>query len=113
MYIPAKSGHAKHTIKNFITSELKRYVRYNTVKLSFFRIRNKFYGRLRNRGYKKVHLTRLFRQVKYRDRMNLLSISCDKVNFREIHETEVESELIAESEHLCMDVFAEVLKSQS
>ena len=61
MYIPAKSGHAKHTIRNFILSELKRYVRYNTVKLGFFRIRNKFYGRLRNRGYKKVQLTRLFR----------------------------------------------------
>ena len=42
MYIPAKSGHAKHTIRNFILSELKRYVRYNTVKLGFLRIRNKF-----------------------------------------------------------------------
>ena len=45
--------------------------------------------------------------------MNLLSMSCEKVNFRDIRETEVESELIAESEHLFMDVFAEVLKSQS
>ena len=113
MYIPAKSGHTKHTIRNFILSELKRYVRYNTVKLGFFRMRNKFYGRLRNRGYKKVHLTRLFRQVKYRDRMNLLSMSCEKIDFRDIRETEVESELIAESEHLFMDVFAEVLNSQS
>ena len=45
--------------------------------------------------------------------MNLLSMSCEKVNFRDIRETEVESELIAESEHLFMDVFAEVLNSQS
>ena len=113
MYIPAKSGHAKHTIKNFILNELSRYVRYNTVKTSFLRIRNKFYARLRNRGYKKVQLKRLFKPVKYRERMNLLAISCEKVNFHEIRETEVESELIAESEHLFMEVFAEVLNSQS
>jgi len=45
--------------------------------------------------------------------MNLLSMSCEKENFHDIRETEVESELIAESEHLFMDVFAEVLNSQS
>ena len=72
MYIPAKSGHAKHTIRNFILSQLSRYVRYNTVKTSFLRMRNKFYARLRNHGYKKVQLKRLFKLVKYKDRMNLL-----------------------------------------
>ena len=45
--------------------------------------------------------------------MNLLSILCEKENFREIRETEVESELIAESENLFMNVFAEVINSQS
>ena len=45
--------------------------------------------------------------------MNLLAISCEKVNFSEICEAEVESELIAESEHLFLDVFAEVLNRQS
>jgi len=113
MYIPAKSGHAKHTIKNFISSELKRYVRFNTVKLGFLRIRNKFYARLRNRGYSKVQLKRLFKHVKYGQRMNLLSMSCEKEKFHDIRETEVESELIIESERLFMDVFAEVLNSQS
>ena len=113
MYIPAKSGHAKHTIKNFITSELKRYVRYNTVKSSFCKIRNKFYARLRNWGCEKVKLKRLFLQVKYGDRMNLLSISSENIDFREIPETEVESRLMQESECLFMDVFAEVLNSQS
>ena len=56
MYIPAKSGHVKHTITNFIVGELKRYVRYNTIKKNFLKIRNKFYARLRNRGYKKIPL---------------------------------------------------------
>ena len=113
MYIRAKSGHAKHTIRNFIQSELKRYVRYNTVRTFFLKIWNKFYARLRNRGYKKVQLKRLFRQVKYRYRMNLLLMSCEKENFCDFRETEEESELIAESEHLFLDVFAEVLNSQS
>ena len=113
LYIPAKSGHAQHTVKNFITSELKRYVRYNTVKSSFCKIRNKFYIRLRNRGYEKVKLKRLFLQVKYGDRMKLLSISSENIDFREIRETEVESRLMQESECLFMDVFAEVLNSQS
>ena len=45
--------------------------------------------------------------------MNLLSMSCEKEIFHDIRETEVESELIAASEHLFMDVFAEVLNSQS
>ena len=45
--------------------------------------------------------------------MNVLAISSEKVDFREVHETEVESELIAESEHLFTDVFAEVLNSLS
>ena len=40
-------------------------------------------------------------------------ISSEKFDFREIQETEVESGLIAESEHLFMEVFTEVLNSQS
>ena len=45
--------------------------------------------------------------------MNRLSISLEKIDFCEIRDTEVESGLISESEHLFMDVFAEVLNSQS
>ena len=81
MYIPAKSDHAKHTIRNFIQSELRRYIRFNMVKTNFLKIRNKFYARLRNRGYKKVQLKRLFKLVKYRDRMNLLAFSYEKDQF--------------------------------
>ena len=40
-------------------------------------------------------------------------MSCENEKFHDIRETEVESELIAESEHLFMDVFAEVFNSQS
>ena len=37
MYIPAKSGHAKHTIKNFIRGELKRYVRWTPSKVTILK----------------------------------------------------------------------------
>ena len=47
MYIPSKSGHQKHTIRNFILGELRRYVRICTQELSFVRVKNKFFRRLR------------------------------------------------------------------
>ena len=79
-----KVVNAKNTIKNIIHSELKRYVTYKTVKSHFFKIQNRFFARLRNRGYKKVQLKRIFRRVKFRDRVNLLTISLETFDFREI-----------------------------
>ena len=38
-YIPQKSGHIAHTIKNYVLGELKRYIRFNSLKLSFLKIR--------------------------------------------------------------------------
>ena len=43
MYIPAKSGHQTHTINNFITGELRRYVRFNTLERNFTKIKCKFF----------------------------------------------------------------------
>ena len=52
MYIPMKSGHQKHTIRNFILGELRRYVRCSTQEFSFLKTKNKFFKRLRSRGHK-------------------------------------------------------------
>ena len=49
-YIPQKSNHKKHTIKNYVLNELKRYIKFNSNKLAYLRLRNKFFDRLRNRG---------------------------------------------------------------
>ena len=84
MYIPAKSDHEEHTIKNFILGELKRYVRCNSIKANFFKIRNKFFARLRNRGYKKLPLKRLFRKVQFEFRNILLAFSTETLDFCEI-----------------------------
>ena len=65
MYIPFKSAHPRHTIKNYILGELKRYVRINTEEFNFLKIRNKFFLRLRNRGFEKKKLTRWFSEVRY------------------------------------------------
>ena len=75
MYIPQKSGHVSHTIKNYVLGELKRYIRYNSLKLSFLKIRTKFFSRLRNRGFKKVWLRKQFATLKYEDREKLM---CEK-----------------------------------
>ena len=43
MYIPFKSARPRHTVKNFILGELKRYVRINMDELNFLKIRNIFF----------------------------------------------------------------------
>ena len=65
MYIPFKSAHPRHTIKNYILGELKRYVRINTDELNFLKIRNSFFLRMRNRGFNKRKLSLWFSEVKY------------------------------------------------
>ena len=73
MYIPRKSGHVSHTIKNYVLGELKRYIRYNSLKLSFLKIRTLFFSRLRNRGFKKIWLRKQFATLKYEDREKLMT----------------------------------------
>jgi hypothetical protein len=72
MYIPQKSGHVSHTIKNYVLGELKRYIRYNSLKLTFLKIRTLFFSRLRNRGFKKIWLRKQFASLKYEDREKLM-----------------------------------------
>ena len=66
MYIPQKSGHMSHTIKNYVLGELKRYIRYNSLKITFLKIRTKFFSRLRNRGFKKNLVKKTVRYIKIR-----------------------------------------------
>ena len=73
MYIPYRSFHQRHTIKNYVWGELKRYVRYNTEEKNFKKLRTRFYLRLRNRGFKKYVLTKLFQHITYSQRNKLLN----------------------------------------
>ena len=54
--------------------------------LTFSKFR--IFARLRNRGYKKIPLKRLFICVKFGYRMDLLAISLENLDFREIRDTE-------------------------
>ena len=72
MYIPKKSGHVTHTIKNYVLGELKRYIKYNSLKLTFLKIRTKFFSKLRNCGFKKIWLRKHFAKLKYKDRETLM-----------------------------------------
>ena len=69
MYIPYRSFHQRHTIKNYVWGELKRYVRDNTEKK---KLSVRFFLRLRNRGFRKYTLTKLFSKVTYAQRNELL-----------------------------------------
>ena len=107
MYIPATSGHQKHTINNFILGELTRYVRFNTQKKNFLKIKRKFFVRLRNRGYKKVFLARLFKKVKYGTRNKLLAISADNENYRGIGNDRSDTSLVNDAERMFQQTFSE------
>ena len=67
MYIPYKSAHPRHTIKNYVTGELKIYVRINTEELNFLKIKNSFSLRMRmhNCGVSKNKLSHWFSEIKY------------------------------------------------
>ena len=108
MYIPAKSGHQKHTINNFILGELRRYVRFNTLKRNFTKIKCKFFKRLRNRGYEKKFLTRLFSKVKFGCRNKLLAISEDIIDEFEIDSERSDTVLINDAERMFQNIFSEV-----
>ena len=73
MYIPYRSFHQKQTIKNYVWGELRRYVRYNTEEKNFKKLRIQFFLRLRNRGFKKYLLRKLFSKITYVQRNKLLN----------------------------------------
>jgi len=95
MYIPYKSAHPRHTIKNYVLGELKRYVRINTEELNFLKIKNNFFLRMRNRGFMKKVLVRWFSEVRYSHRAKLLDVNPeDTCYFQGTRETLVDSTLI-------------------
>ena len=101
MYIPFRSFHQKHTIKNYVWGELKRYVRYNTEEKNFAKLRTRFFLRLRNRGFKKYLLKKLFQHVTYSQRNELLNskvsspIVCESLTLQE-----AEMRIIREGEEI-------------
>ena len=69
---------------------------------AFFKIQKKNIVRLKNWGYRKVPLKRRLICVKNDDKMNLLAISLEKLDFWEICHSEVEGGLILDAEHICL-----------
>ena len=107
MYIPATSGHQQHTINNFILGELRSYVRFNTLEKNFIKLKRNFFLRLRNRGYTKIALSRLFRKIKFGSRNKLLAISADNENYRETGNNRSDTILINEAERMFQMTFSE------
>ena len=80
MYIPYRSFHQRHTIKNYVWGELRRYVRYNTEEKNFKKLKVRFFLRLRNRGFRKYMLSKLFSKITYAQRDELLKIDAPLSN---------------------------------
>ena len=72
MYIPFCFFQQRHTINNYVWGELKRYVRYNTEEKNFKKLKTRFFLRYRNRGFKKYVLMKLFSEITYAQRNELL-----------------------------------------
>ena len=105
IYIPATSGHQQHTINDFILGESRRYVRFDTLEKKIIKIKRKIFIRSRNRGYKKVFLSRLFSKIKSRNK--LLTISADNENYRETGNKRSDTILVNEAEHMFQMTFSE------
>jgi len=109
MYIPFKSAHPRHTIKNYILGELQRYVRINTDDLNFLKIRNIFFLRMRNRGVNKHKLSLWFSEIKYSSRAKYLGASPGNIcYFQGTRETQAESLLINTSERIMTEAISGV-----
>jgi len=101
MYIPYKSAHPRHTIKNYILGELKRYVRIKTEELNFLKMKNKFFLRLRNRGFEKKKLSRWFSEVRYSLRTKYLGANPGNIcYFQGTRETGADPLLVKISEDI-------------
>lgn len=72
LYVPSLSYHTTPCKKGFITSELKRYVLRSSSEALFGTVRQRFYDRLRGRGYTTAFLRPLFESVSFADRPALL-----------------------------------------
>ena len=72
LYIPFESFHPSSNKKAFIKGELMRYARNSSSFKSFSETREKFWRRLRVRGYPYRFLLPLFREIRYSDRRRWL-----------------------------------------
>ena len=101
MYIPFRSFHQRHTIKNYIWGELKRYMRHNTKVKNFTKLKTRFFLRLCNRGFRKYLLKKLFQHITYAQRNELLNSKistptvCDSLTLQE-----AETRIIREGEEI-------------
>ena len=78
LYIPFNSYHPSHSKRSFIKAELIRYVRLSSKLSDFLAIKNKFFNRLRNRGYPKWFLSDVFSEVRFDLRWDYLSEKKEK-----------------------------------
>jgi len=85
-----------------VLSELKLYIKYNSEKLGFLELRNKFFDRQRNQGFRKYSLTKMFSAVSYASRNKYLSTN-DKIYSTVMQETQADMALNEVAESIFQD----------
>ena len=86
-------------VPSYVLGEIKIYIQYNLLKLTFLKIRTQFFSRLRNCVFKKVWLRKHFSILKYENHQKLMEDShYSDPEFQVVLETEVESLVIWDSE---------------
>jgi hypothetical protein len=73
LYIPYSSAHPLHVKKAFIRTELQRYIRLISSRAVYLEQRDRFYYRLRARGYPRKFILHCFSTVKYASRPSFLT----------------------------------------
>ena len=73
LYVPFTSNHPIHTFKGLIKTELIRYCRNCTNLKDFIKIKNKFFTRLRQRGYPIKLLKQTFITIQHHHRFKYLN----------------------------------------
>ena len=106
MYIPCKSGHQKHTVRDFIIEKLRRYVRCSTQEFSFLKTKNNFFKRLRQREFKKLFLKILFWKVKHSSRNILLKISPQQNIEDKFYSQTKENNVVENAEQIFHETFS-------
>ena len=92
--------------------ELQRYVKFNSEKLWFLKLRNKFFDRLRNRGFNTLSLNKFFALVSYASRDKYL-YNNDNIYSNVIQETEAEKALEELAEETFQDHLASSIPNQT
>ena len=71
LYVPFASFHPRHTKKGLIRGELTRLIRLSSTHEAYLEARRAFYQHLRDRGYPRMFIVRIFNSIAWSERRRM------------------------------------------